>query len=112
MADETSIHEEPWLESLESGCLGFRATQMEGPGIDLVALAGLTPTDDQHDALIDCDWEEVVSECGGTVVEKFEFEGGPGQSDTYYDVEIDDPARFVDNLRRFYLAFLRERSLA
>lgn len=102
----------PAFEKLESGCLGFRATELDGPSVDLVALSGISPSEKEHDALTECVWQEVVIECGGTIIETLDFEGAPGQSDTFYDIEVDDTKKFVENLRSYYLSFLKTRNRA
>ncbi len=37
------------------------------------------------------------------------FDGPPGQSDDFYDVEVDRPEEFIANLRHFYLTCIGDR---
>lgn len=79
------------------GDYSFTGRLIDGPDIDLEALAGLTLTDDESDRiwgrisrrslLIEClDCEEIELE---------EIEGGPGLSDSIYEYRCGDKADFV-----------------
>lgn len=98
------------LRKLDAGGLGFQATQVDGPDIDLIDVAGLSDLWELSDGLWgENNWEAVLMQCSAVeVIEEDEFESGPGASDTYYRVEVDDPERFALQLRKFMLAQLHE----
>jgi hypothetical protein len=83
---------------------------VDGPDFDVIYGSGLELTATQHDQLCEFDWQSIVDECHeAEVIEEDDFEGGPGMSDTYYWVDIGDPARFLRQLRQFQADHLNGR---
>ena len=95
------------LEAFDNGTCGFRATQTGGSDLDLVELAGLSFLQELiYELVLETNWDGILHECvSATVIEEEEFEGGPGQSDTFYRVEVDD----LESLRREVKTIYLER---
>ena len=88
---------------------GFDATMVDGPTrISLEGIAGMEFTNEQHDAVWGAtNWHELVDECYAAEVEtEEEFEGGPGMSDVFYWVCVDDPVEFARQVRTKFMDFL------
>ena len=94
--------------------LSFTGTQVDGPDVDLVELSGLELSEDEQARL----WYHVNARdllrenphCEEILLE--DFEGGPGQSDAYFEYECDDRAAFAAALRASILRIIaapRER---
>ena len=89
----------------------FTGSLVDGPGIDLLELAGLDLTDEEHDRIWnaisprDLLVEELSEVC--EEIELSEFEGGPGQSDTFYEYHCANKTAFVAQLRRVLRALLK-----
>jgi hypothetical protein len=86
--------------------LGFAASQVDGPSVDLLDFAGIEAEDS-----LDCRWYDTVFECGANAQELEEFEGGPGMSDTFYWVECGDPHVFARNLREYFIRLGRKQAV-
>ncbi len=91
--------------------LVFRGSLVDGPGESIEKLSGLSLTDDQWEFIYDnFNARELLLECGSLVeIEEGEFEGGPGQSDTYYRYEADDPEEFKRELAALILEKLEQQ---
>ena len=88
----------------------FRGTLMEGPEIDLIALAGLTLTNVQEKLWDHTNQRELLSECLSCeeiLVEK--SDKVPGLSDSYFEYRCDDRAQLVKELREAIEARLTKR---
>ena len=95
------------LEDNEQYGRGFGASLIDGPSIDIFRLAGLELTDELTDNLWNnVNWQSLLDACqSATVIETSETEGGPGMSDTFYWVAVDNPERFGRELREVILIY-------
>lgn len=91
--------------------LVFQGSLIDGPEKSIERLSGLALTDDQWEYIFDnFNERELLLECGSLVeIEEEEFEGGPGQSDTYYRYEADDPEEFKRELAALILEKLEQQ---
>jgi len=85
---------------------GFAASLIDGLSVDIFDLAELECTDELHDALWgERNWRSVIEEFESvTLIEIEEYEGGPGMSDTFYWVAVDDLDKFREELREIILS--------
>jgi hypothetical protein len=85
---------------------GFAASLIDGLSVDVFDLADLECTDELHDALWgERNWRSLIEECESvTLIEIEEHEGGPGMSDTYYWVAVDDLDTFRAEVREIILS--------
>lgn len=83
---------------------------MDGPNIDLFKFAGLADREDVEEATWRfTNWQDLLEECGSaTLVEVGEIDEVPGQSDVYYEVQVDDETAFAAELRAAMLDFLAQ----
>jgi hypothetical protein len=90
--------------------LGFRASLIDGLEADVFELAGLQYSDELHDKVWrNQNWRELVERCGAEVIETRRSEGGgPGQSDVWYWVAVEDAEAFRAVLREHLLSLLAE----
>lgn len=91
--------------------LVFRGSLIDGPEKSIERLSGLSLTDDQWEFIFDnFNERQLLLECDSLVeIEEEEFEGGPGQSDTYYRYEADAPEEFKRELAALILEKLEQR---
>ncbi len=94
------------FENHEDYGQGFSASLVDGPSIDLFNAAGLEWTEQLDDAVWgERNWLTLLEECSSiTIIEIEEYEGGPGMSDTYYWVAVDDPELFCRELKEIMLS--------
>lgn len=87
---------------------GFSASLIDGPSIDLIDAAGLDWTEGLNNAVWGkYNWLSLLAECeSANVIELEEHEGGPGMSDTYYWVSIDDPISFQHELKTIIFSMI------
>ena len=88
----------------------FHGSLTDGPEFNLLQFAGLDLTDEEHDRLWDrtnprdfllqaLDIDEIVLD---------DFEGGPGQSDVFYEYRYASEEDFVRDLRKALFRYLGE----
>jgi len=87
----------------------FTGSLISGPDVDLVELAGLQLTDEEQERL----WDQTTPRrvlVDYLLVEEFEIraiEGGPGNSDSFYEYRCGDKDAFLKRLREVLLKFAR-----
>ena len=82
--------------------LGFGASLIEGPDIDLFALAGLHLSPYLQEALDDHNWQSILLDCyAAECMEVDEQDDLPGMSDVFYWVCVEDPVQLARQIREF-----------
>jgi hypothetical protein len=95
--------------------LVFTGSLIDGPHIDLVGLAGIQLSDDEHDRL----WDDTsprdllvdILDC--EEIELYEIDDMPGRSDRFFEYRCGPREEFIEKLRKelaeivFSKAFLR-----
>ena len=89
-----------FLEPNEEYGEGFPASLMDGPSVDLFAIAGFEWTSELNDAVWgNYNWKSLLEECGSVeVIETGRHDQAPGMSDVFFWVAIDDPKNFKKEL--------------
>lgn len=96
------------LVDLDADIRGFRASLMNGPDINIFALAGFAGRDDVESAVWEeTNWKGLVENCSyATLIEVGDCDEVPGQSDVFYEVQVSDELAFAAELRALMLGFL------
>jgi hypothetical protein len=91
----------------DSGWAEFRASRMNGPGIDVFDVSGLPRTDDLNDGVWGkTNWVDLFSWCPEVYLQELEtIDEVPGQSDTYFTVNIFNARKFARELRVAMLSY-------
>jgi len=85
--------------------LGFRASLIEGPNIDLFALAGFRSADLQLAVQDRTNWCHLVDLCPSAKRIEVGAQDGPGISDALYWVAVQDPVALAQELREAIVSF-------
>lgn len=81
--------------------LGFSASLIDGPYVDIFMVAGLRNTDELSDGVWgNANWLTILESCWAVSIEEQEsIDEFPGQNDTFYWCEVADPRQFARELR-------------
>lgn len=99
----------PYREECE---VVFRGTLIEGPGVDLIRLAGLNPSDSSEEAI----WNQIsrrsllVDVLGCEEIEIESVDEIPGLSDSLFEYRCGPSSVFIPKLRQALLDYLGKRA--
>lgn len=97
------------LDNHEEKGPGFGASLMDGPSVDYFSLAGLDDLNELSGKIWnDHNWIDIVRGCSAVFdLELYEIDG-PGISDTYYWIRVDDADELARQLREFIVGVALE----
>ena len=92
----------------------FRFTgTLDGPdGFDFISFSGLELTDDQYDQLWSVtNHNDILGQCSSVgIIEESDFDGMPGQSDTFFIYEAASKKELKEELKKVILDILQNSS--
>jgi hypothetical protein len=91
-----------WMHIHEEQGLGFGASLIDGPQVDLASIAGLQLSDNASDRLVDqCSWQAILDGCSAAHCIEIGEQDGPGVSDVFYWVSVTHPEELARQIREF-----------